>query len=30
MVNNRIQALLDRYDVPTPTVSDIFGKRGCD
>ena len=30
MVKNRIHALLDRYHVPAPAVSDIFGKRGRD
>lgn len=30
MVKNRIQALLARYHVPLPAVSDIFGKRGRD
>jgi transposase len=30
MVKNRIHALLDRYHVPLPAVSDIFGKRGRD
>jgi transposase len=30
MVKNRIHALLDRYHVPPPAVSDIFGKRGRD
>jgi hypothetical protein len=30
MVKNRIQALLARYPVPLPAVSDIFGKRGRD
>jgi len=30
MVKNRIHALLDRYHVPAPAVSDMFGKRGRD
>jgi transposase len=30
MIKNRIHTLLDRYHVPTPAVSDIFGKRGRD
>jgi transposase len=30
MVKNRIHALLDRYHVVPPPVSDIFGKRGRD
>jgi len=30
MVKNRIHALLDRYHVPPPAVSDLFGKRGRD
>jgi len=30
MVKNRIHALPDRSHVPTPAVSDVFGKRGRD
>lgn len=28
MVKNRLHALLDRYHVPVPEVSDLFGKKG--